>query len=59
MRIEGKKTKKRRREEKRREEKEEKGEIGVDRENKPDLIGIKRETKLEREMVTLASSRQL
>ena len=53
MRIEGKKTKKRR------EEKEEKREIGVDRENKPDLIGIKRETKVEREMVTLASSRQL
>ena len=52
MRIEGKK----RREEKK---KEEKREIGVDRENKPDLIGIKRETKLEREMVTLASSRQL
>ena len=50
MRIEGKK---------RREEKEEKIEIGVDGESKPDLIGIKRETKLEREMVTLASSRQL
>ena len=57
MRIEGKKKTKKTK--KRREEKEEKREIGVDRENKPDLIGIKRETKLEREMVTLASSRQL